>query len=143
MKKKRLICFLLVLAAIMSLAAVSFAAESREARAAAGNYSGIISYPNVGSARVVSLAGVSSSGSFSAWVKPSISTVTTIYWLAANTSDIVNSRGTNLLYTNTTTQKSLTYISGHGGSGIKYNLVAGSGVVEYDPYSVRGTWSPG
>ncbi len=139
--KKKFICVFLALAVIMSIAAVSFAAEVEAAATTESSYSYFfgIDYPMTGSA-VASVARAAEGG-MSPWVKPSISTVKTVYWLKPSAASI-NTLATDLVYKTGTAKSYFTYKTGFGGATQTYQLVGGAAVASYEPYTARGTWSP-
>ena len=143
MKVKRLLCVLLVIAVIASIAAVSFAAESRAVNASTGYYSAQIPFPSSGSGQVASY-GIMSTGGFSPWFQSDITTIRTNYMLSTSDSIALlpTHRGTNIVSTGNAYYNSMTYLQGHGGSGITYYFVGAGAVASYEPYNIRGVWSP-
>lgn len=139
MKVKRLLSVVLLFAVIASIAAVSFAVETR---AVTGLYSFTISPPQTGSARASGI--VKSTGGMSPWFNPSVYSVPTLYWIynASSGQGYGVGRVTNSVHTSTPGYQSLTYQVGHGGSGYNYRLVGGSYVQDFYQYTVSGSWSP-
>ena len=148
MKVKRLLSVVLLFAVIASIAAVSFAVETRAAEERAvsrtvGSYSAHIPYPSTGSGQVAG-GPIRATGGFSPWFHSSFSTVNTNYCLSTSNSlmDLASCKGTDMVRTGNTVRNYFTYYTGHGGSGINYYIIASGATHSYDPYNVRGTWTP-
>ena len=137
MKVKRLLCALLVIAVIASIAAVSFAAETR---AAPNTFNFTIPYPT----QLQISSGVKTTGTFNAWATTIPTTITTRFWISSSSADAVGTKVTDGVNFTTPATNYFTYYTGHGGANYRYFLVAGCPVgTEYTPYVTRGTWSPG
>ncbi|MBE6938161.1 MAG: hypothetical protein E7460_06360 [Ruminococcaceae bacterium] len=148
MKVKRLLSAVLLFAVIASIATVSFAVETRAAEERAvsqtvGLYEAHISYPSTGSGQVAG-GPIRATGGYSPWFQSSVSTVNTNYCLSTSgyIGDLGNCKGTYMVTTGNTARNYFTYYTGHGGAGIYYYIVAGGANYSYDPYNVRGTWTP-
>ena len=89
MTKKRVLCIALALAVIMSIAAISYAAETRAVSAFSYNFSFHIPYPT--SLQVSSAA--ATSGTFNAWASTVPTTVRTRFWISINAVAQIKSAG--------------------------------------------------
>ena len=143
MKVKRLLCVVLVLAVIASIAAVTFAAEGSSTYAVIGRYYGYVQSPSASSYKVVSGV-IRAQGGFSPWFQSDFSTVRTAYVLSASNdlSQLAAHRASNTVYTSNTVRQDMTYNTGHGGSGNSYWLIAYCNEASYNTYLVQGSWSP-
>ena len=148
MKVKRLLSVVLLFAVIASIAAVSFAVETRAAEERAdsrtvGSYNAHIPSPSPGSGQIAG-GPIRATGGFSPWFQSSVSTVNTNYCLSTsgNLSELPSCKGTDMVRTGNTARNYFTYYTGHGGSGINYYIIASGATYSYDPYNVRGTWTP-
>ncbi len=105
----------------------------------AANYTLNIPYPFPGSMQ--STAAVTKTSTARPYVSPSTSSVATNYFISPKPKS--STEATNQITNVTTTgTRYFTYLSGYGGKNVKYHLSAYPTYTEYDPYTVRGTWSP-
>ncbi len=133
--KKRVICLIAAAIMLVSFSGLAYAANTDE-------YDIEVSYPSIGSAH--SSGPVTATGGLRPWVKPSKANVTTTYWIIPNGSSTSNMVTLHHVVTGTTTQLFFSggYLSGYGGNGSRYQLVAGCSEQSYDAYRAVGTWSP-
>ncbi len=140
MTKKRVLCIALALAVIMSIAAISYAAETRAVSAFSYEFNFRIPYPT--QLQVSSAA--ATSGTFNAWASTVPTTVRTRFWISTNAYDPVGSKITDGVDFTSPATKSFTYYTGHGGAGYAYRLCAGCPLgTPYSTYDTYGTWSAG
>lgn len=139
--KKKFICVFLAVMVIMSTAAVSFAAEAKAAAITAetDDFNLRITYPSAGSLKKTGR--VMSAGGLSPWVRTTVTTIATRYWLIP-AGGAVTALAANTISVTDAGRYSFRYNSNYGGAYTYYQMAMGTLVEEYDPYYVRGTWSP-
>lgn len=127
--KKAFIVFVLGLTLITAVPKEAFAAS----------YSLWLPYPLAGSMRSAGPVKKTSTGT--PYVNPAIATTPTNYMLSPQSKSDIKATG---IIRNVTDagRKNFSYLSGYGGQGSSLYLSAYPDRSEYDPYRVRGTWSP-
>ena len=145
--KTKMICLLLSVVIIFSVAATALAAEARAAtalQAAKQDFKMRILSPSIGSFE--KSAPMMSTGGMSPWLQTKNTTIETCYWLIPAGATIADVATKQILVENSRKGEesySFEFLPGYGGAYAMYQLVAGrTSSGPYDEYYVRGTWSP-